>query len=311
MKNTKIIAGLLGIFLFVAFIIYSLYVGFKVFDFYTHVSKREQSQENIKNYLNFAKEDIRRLREECYVTGIEIQSSKYKHKIPAVCVKKDGNSNIAVLIHGIGGGKEGNLNIAQMFLRLGFDVIAYDQRNSGQNMADYNTFGILESFDALDVVEYANSITKGKIALWGESYGGATACIALGRDESKIDYLILDCPLSSGEYLLKKNLKAHEKFTKLSADYMFFVGDLLSKINLGFWLGDSDVCKWMSKTNVPTLIFNSKIDTVTPEFMAKDIFNSIHHENKELVSSEISPHCQIDLVEEDLYFSKLKKFLKR
>lgn len=69
---------------------------------------------------------------------------------------------------------------AKVFLDLGFDVLIPDQRNSGDNISKYNTFGVLESFDILDCLNYAKSIYDGKILLFlriGRRCWCANSCI--------------------------------------------------------------------------------------------------------------------------------------
>lgn len=66
-----------------------------------------------------------------------------------------------------------------MFLENGYNVVSYDQRSSGENRAQYTTFGYLESDDLADCVEYLkdNINDNNKIGIWGTSYGGATVGI--------------------------------------------------------------------------------------------------------------------------------------
>lgn len=69
------------------------------------------------------------------------------------------------------------------FLDLGYDTIAYDQRNSGENMAAYNTIGVLEAKDASAVIDHIKEkYPDGKVILWGESMGALTSVIAAGEN---------------------------------------------------------------------------------------------------------------------------------
>lgn len=68
----------------------------------------------------------------------------------------------------MGGTKKSVTHVMEILLKLGYNTISIDQRNSGENMADYNSFGILESYDALDAVNYARKLVgeDNKLLLW-------------------------------------------------------------------------------------------------------------------------------------------------
>ncbi len=300
------------VFLFVLIggaIAFSGFIGVSVFDGFTNAYPREDTKANIKEFemeLNIAKNYFD-------LEEISISSTKEGHVIPAIYIKDEGNKNIAVLVHGMGGTKETVLSPASIFLELGYDVISIDQRNSGDNMADYNTFGVLESYDILDAINYARSIVgeNGKVILWGESYGGASSAIALGRDESNVDYMILDCPVSNGKEFLEEILQDVEDEQGIPVSYMMFTGNIVTRFRLKFSFDDFVVTKWLEKTNTPTLIFNSKVDTVTPERMGIELYNAIPHDKKMLVTSETSPHVEIHYLERDLYKDAIAEFLEK
>lgn len=287
---------------------FSGYLGLSVYNGFTNAYSREDTKKNIKEF----EVEYNIFKSFYDVEEISIPSTYEDHEIPAIYIKDDSNENIAVMVHGMGGTKESVISPASVLLELGYDVIAIDQRNSGDNMAPLNTFGVLESYDILDAVNYAKNIVKdNEIILWGESYGGASAAIALGRDESNIDYLILDCPVSDGREFLEEILKDIEAEQGIPVSYMMFTGNIATKVKLGFTFEEINSRKWLAETNTPTLIFNSKADEVTPEQMGIDVYNAIPHDKKELVTSDSSPHVQIHVLERDLYLNSISDFLKK
>ena len=64
------------------------------------------------------------------------------------------------MVHGMGASKYSMYNPGQIFYDLGYSLLIYDQRNSGYNKAKYSTFGVLESFDALDCIKYVRKNIK-------------------------------------------------------------------------------------------------------------------------------------------------------
>ena len=76
--------------------------------------------------------------------------------------------------------------------------MTYDQRSSNENTAQYTTFGYWEKYDLIDYIDYVHSYApEHVIGVWGTSFGGATAGLAMGEKdvERKVDFLILDCPV--------------------------------------------------------------------------------------------------------------------
>lgn len=290
----------------IAFIGMTIFIGHQIVAGYTNAMPRETTIENSKHFLIGYSDLVKKYK----VENLSIPSTYDSHKVPAFLAKKDGNNNIAILVHGMGGTKETTYSVAQMFLDLGYDTLAIDQRNSGENMADENTFGYKESFDVLDAINYASELSQyDKKLLWGESYGGLTSVIAAGRDDSKIDYLILDCPVSDGGFFTKEIYKEVSSEQGIPIAYMEFSEKIMSKIKLGFTVGDTDASEWIKNADVPVLIFNSKVDTVTPEYMGERLYNAISHNKKEIFTSETSPHVEIRVLEKDEYIKEIKNFL--
>ncbi|NLY46289.1 MAG: alpha/beta hydrolase [Tissierella sp.] len=131
-----------------------------------------------------------------------------------------------------------------------------------------------------------------KIGIWGASYGGATAGLALGYEniDEKIDFLIMDCPVSSMKW---------------------WCGNLINKLKLGFTYQDADVASGLKNVKTPVLIINSKSDMVTPYFMGKDIYDAIINNNKGIWTVDDSEHCEIWLDYNQEYGDKIDGFLKR
>lgn len=290
------------------------FVGYMVAYNVTHVSSREETLENVskysQGYQDFAKKHT--------VEEISFPSSEFDHQIPAILVEEEGNQNLAVLVHGMGGTKESLSQVADVFLDLGFNILAYDQRNSGENMADNESFGVWESYDALDAVAYAKDHMdqvgqSGKLLLFGESYGGATALIASSRDDSNIDYLVLDCPVANGYELVEPNLKEVEEKEGAPVDYTKFAGDVYMKLTLGFTLDDINSAEYIKDKalKAPVLIMNSKADDVTPYHMGKEIYDAIEGDRKVLHTEESYGHTKFVLEAPDQYKEVIDDFLKK
>ena len=303
----NILLGLI-ILLLIGAIGISIFIGKAVFDGYTNVMSRE---ETIKNSMEF-KEDYDDLIKNYKLEKIEIENDDLDHKVPAIFAKKDGNKDVAVLVHGMGGTKETVASIMKTFLDLDYDVIAYDQRNSGENMADYNTSGLLESKDTRVVIDYIREkYQNGKLILWGESYGGLTSIIAAGKDETKIDYLILESPVSNGFDMIEDVMKDISKDQGIPLGYMIKTGDLYSKAKLGISFSDMDGSDYMKNIEIPVLITHSKIDKVTPPYMAEDLYAAKADDKIELITVDGYKHASYPYKDREGYKKIVKDFLEK
>lgn len=310
-KILKRIGFIFLIFIIIASIGMGYFIGNETFKGLTNIMSREETVENISLY----KDKYKKFAEDKKIKEIKIKSSKFDHEIPGVFVENKNTNNIAVMVHGLGGTKYSMSSQAQSLYDLGFSLLIFDQRNSGKNLAKYSTFGVLESYDCLDYLKYAkNNIKKdGKILLYGESYGGASSIIAASRDDSLIDYMILDCPVSDSNEFSDKVFEKIEKNQGVPVALMKFTGNIFLKTKLGFSLKDIDTRKWLENTEIkcPVLIINSNSDKVTPYHMGEDIYKAINSDKKEIYTCKEIPHTKFAEKEPQNFKNIISKFLKK
>lgn len=246
------------------------------------------------------------------VNSISITSSLDGHLIPADYIFLEDNKNVIILVHGLGSNRLSTYPVASLFLDNGYNVIAYDQRSSGENYAKYNTFGVLESRDLSDYVKYArqNMYKDSKLGVWGVSFGGATTGIYLGSKEANklIDFAILDSPLSSMRYMIETGV--HELGLSLPPKFMTFCGNIVTNLRLGFSYNDAEVKNIVRNTTVPVLVINSKADKLTPYFMGKDIFDAINNDEKKIYTVDDSEHASILGTHPKEYEKNVMDFIK-
>lgn len=313
-KLLKIVLMTVSAMLVVAILGISWFMGSSVADGSTRLTTNEKTALNREEQMERWLDDVEAFEKKYTIEQIEIPSTFEEHTIPADYITQNGdkNNDTAIIVHGLGGNRLSIIVIAEMFLEMGYNVIAYDQRSSGENFAEYNTFGYFESYDLLDYVDFADSfMDKDKqLVVWGTSFGGATVGIALGRNSDKIDRAILDCPVSEAIYLIEEaSLEPMSVEMGIPLGFMMFTGNAVSKMKLGFSFDDLNVYEWITDTPVPVLIFNSKADTVTPFFMGEDIYNGIRSKNKKLVTVDNSEHANVFFDYPALYKQEVSDFL--
>ncbi|WP_353097176.1 alpha/beta hydrolase [Tissierella praeacuta] len=217
------------------------------------------------------------------------------------------------MVHELGRSRWTNYPIATMFLENGYNVVSYDQRSSGENMAEYTTFGYLESHDLENCMTYLidNIDENKKIGVFGASFGGVTVGMHLDSEQASqnVDFAILDCPVSDMAYMI--STKMEEMDMGISVSFLMSMGDVVNKMKLGFSYEDANVCNYVSKTKVPVLVINTKENQITPYFMGEDIYNAIPHNNKRLFTVEDSKHVEIDQDYPNEYEESIIDFIKQ
>lgn len=312
-KKLLIITGLI---ILVGITGFCYFIGISVFNGSTQLVNNESTSiESTKPYLAKMNFDLEQFKSEYTVEAIEIQSTLDEHIIPAdyITVNGDKNADTVIMVHGLGGNRVTVYPVAKMFLQNGYNVITYDQRSSGENTAQYTTFGYLESHDIKDYVVYLkDKIDEDKkVGIWGTSFGGATAGIYLGSEEANenVDFAVLDCPVSDMSDMIYTEMK--EMNTGLPLEFLMSMGNLTTKIKLGFSYEDANVSNHINKTKVPILVINSKADQLTPYFMGEDIYNSITHSSKEIFTVEDSTHANIFFDYPDEYENSIINFVEQ
>lgn len=244
---------------------------------------------------------------------VMIKSSFDGHIIPANYLTIDGSRQrkSVVMTHGLNGNRLTAYPVAAMLLRHGFNVLTYDQRESGENKAPYMTCGYWESRDFRDCVEYVRRCAGKEVAVggWGSSIGGATVGFYLGTKSAQenLDFAILDCPVS--------NVRDASAFLTKKADWIpenfkLAMGNLALKLRLGYGYEKGNVCDYVRKTTVPVLIFNSRADRVTPYYMGRDLFRAMEKNQKELVTVDDSGHTDLYLDHPGDYEDAMMEFIE-
>lgn len=316
-KRAKTILIAVVLIVFILFIGLSGFIGLQVFSGSTQLTTNEKTKDVPGDFWEKRGLDYKSFCSTYKVEKIEITSSFGEHIIPGDYIYSQDSNNskdhkTVILIHGLGGNRYTNYPMAEFFLEEGFNVITYDQRSSNENTAQYTTFGYWEKYDLIDWVNYVEEQAPGQIVgVWGESFGGATAGLALGYEDvdEKVDFLILDCPISSMEWMIEQEMKSMD--VGIPVSYMTLCGNIVNKIKLGFFYQDADVAKAMKNVKTPVLIINSKQDKVTPYFMGKDIYDAISGGNKELWTVEDSGHCEMWTDHKFEYRYRVENFLAK
>lgn len=314
-KRVKLILTVIIVVLSVLFIGASSFIGLQVFAGSTQLVTNDETKGVSDAFWKKYGINYEIFCSTYKVEELEIISSYDEHIIPADYIyalesQNSKNHQTVILVHGLGDNRYSNYPLAEFFLKKGYNVITYDQRSTNENTARYTTFGYWEKYDLIDWVNYVNKQAPGqKTGIWGASFGGATAGLALGYEDidEKIDFLILDSPVSNMKWMVEQEMRNMD--IGIPVSYMTWCGNIINKLKLGFTYEDADVANVMKDVKTPVLIINSKQDSLTPYFMGKDIYDAIQGENKEIWTVDDSEHCEMWLDYNQEYCDKLEHFL--
>ncbi len=159
--------------------------------------------------------------------------------------------------------------------KMGFNVLAVDQRAHGRSKGRVITFGIQERKDCLSWVEYAVERfgEDTPIVLSGLSMGAATVLMASSLDlPNNVSAIIADCPYSTpGEIIRKVSTDLHYP---QGLAYPFI--RLGAKIYGGFDLEEHSAVEAVKTSKVPLLLIHGEEDRFVPCDMSREIFKNCH-----------------------------------
>ena len=116
--------------------------------------------------------------------------------IPAVFHPLEHARGCAILAHGFGQNRYAMVPYAELFRKLGFSTVLFDERRFGESKAPYGTFGIKEATDVAALVEWVKQRCgqDTKIILLGVSMGAVSVMNALKYTDD-VDYVVEDLSL--------------------------------------------------------------------------------------------------------------------
>ena len=96
----------------------------------------------------------------------------------------------------------------------------------------------------------------------------------------------------------------------LPISYMTFCGNIINKMELGFSYDDANVCDKIADIEIPVLVINSEADTLTPQFMGQEIYDSIQNEEIKMIWTVTdSEHTEMWLDYNQEYREKVQELL--
>lgn len=221
----------------------------------------------------------------------------------------DSRKKVAVICHGYGWNRINSLKYAQVFYKLGFNVVLYDHSYFGQSEGQYCTLGYYERKDLSSVIDYARN-TFGQdciVALHGESMGAVTVLTELGL-RSDVDLVVADCPFSNTLAYYK------ELFTKLTHLPSYPIVELtgvMAKHKYGYDYAKCNPIDDVAASDVPICFIHGKADDFIYPHHSEDMYRLCRNPLSELHLVDGAKHACSHMTDPDAYFRIVSEFVKK
>ncbi len=214
---------------------------------------------------------------------------------------------IELMFHGYRGRGERDLcGGVQRCFDLGRSAFIVDQRTAGKSDGNVITFGINESRDCLDWVDFIIK-TFGddvKIILTGISMGASTVMIAAGNPLPKnVIGVLADCGFTSAKEIIKIVIKQMKIPPNIAYPFV-----KLGAIVFGHFNPDkTSAIESMQKCKVPVIFIHGKSDDFVPCYMSEQNYQKCTAPKK-LVTVDDAGHGLAYILDRDLYMKSVIEF---
>lgn len=221
------------------------------------------------------------------------------------------DSPIEIMMHGYHGNLERDLS-GGIFraLSIGHSVLIYDHRGSGQSDGSTLTFGINESRDCRQWIDYilTRIDPNAKIILSGVSMGAATAMITSGYDDlpNNVIGVVADCGYTSAEDIIKKVMSD----IKLPIKLLYPLIKLGARLYGRFDIDEFSPIKQVEKSKIPTIFIHGDADDFVPCEMSQSNYEKCGAKKKKLVIIKDASHGLAYPVAPDMYKQELREFFE-
>lgn len=189
----------------------------------------------------------------------------------------------------------------------GMNLLIPEQRSHGKSEGRYITFGVKESLDMQDWLDYHNrQLATVPVILSGLSMGASTMLFLADKElPENVKGIIADCGFTSPRDILSSVFK---RVIHLPASPTLWVTDMLARLFAGFSLDEQDTRRSLAKSRLPVIMVHGTDDGFVPCEMTKTGYAACTGQ-KQLLIVEGADHGVSFLVARDKYTAMITRFL--
>lgn len=222
------------------------------------------------------------------------------------------SDKLAITFHGYtGSGLSDCASISTYFLKQGYDCLIVDNRAHGKSEGDYIGFGILDRYDCLSWIRYAENHfgNDKKIVLYGVSMGAATVLMASGflQFPESVKAIIADCAFTSPFDVFAHILKRDYHLPPFP---IMNITDNMCRQKAGYGFSEYSTLTAMKSARCPILFIHGMEDNFVPTWMTRKNFEACNSP-KELLLVPNAGHAASYYENVSLYEDAVTNFLNQ
>lgn len=233
--------------------------------------------------------------------------SPWGYDLNGLFFSKNGSREVVIISHGITWNLNTSIKYMGMFLRRGYSVLLYDNRNHGENDKLNTTFGFYEKADLTACMNWVESRCGSGtlIGLMGESLGAGITLLVAAHDP-RTRFAVADCPYSDLMSLLA--LRAQVDY-HLPPRLLLPVADFFVFLRAGFHLRQVSPIHELAGVTIPILFAHGDQDTYIPPQMSVTMYRQDPF-HRRLYLAPGAGHAQAYWMDPAAYEAYLDTFLK-
>ncbi|MBN2557738.1 MAG: alpha/beta hydrolase [Clostridia bacterium] len=238
--------------------------------------------------------------------------SPYFYEINAFESEGENPGKWVVLLHGVTVSHKYMMDLAYMYSRMGFGVLAWDSRAHGESGGTNISYGYYEKSDLAAAVEYIRDKSDKdiKIGLHGISMGAGILLAYASQVRDDCDFYIADCPYSDfyrqAETVIGRKLHTPDFITSI---VMWFTKFFVLRI-YGFDLKRINILDRIHVVENPMMFIDCRDDAYIPPQMTQELYEACGSGKKRILWFENGGHGGAYPVHRKEYEAAVFDFLK-
>jgi len=204
------------------------------------------------------------------------------------------------------------MKYSDMYLDMGFNVLAYDSRAQGSSGGKDITLGFFEKTDLDNAIRWVTWVNPNAIiGVHGESLGAVTALLQAEVNPSKknVNFYVVDCPYSDLWELMSIKISGDFRPSfQPTAAFILFYANIIALIKSHFSLHAVSPITEICDINTPILFIHGSNDTFIPASMSLELYLR-KKDPKGIYISPGAEHAMSYLRNKKEYSAKVKQFL--